>query len=230
MDHNEAVRLQATEKYVLGELSEELRDDFEEHFFDCAECAEDMKAAAVFVDTTRDVLRKDFQKAAEREAVPARVEWLSWLRPVIAVPAFAVLLLALAYQNFVTVPHWKNAAMQASAPRVLLPISLIAANTRGSESPTVRVRPDEQFGFYVDVPSDPAYNMYELRLQDPTGDSRVLRTLSYAEAQKPVVVDVPNAARAGAYEILVLGTSGQQGKPGKNATLASMKFTVEHIE
>ena len=46
MDHNEAVRLQAAEKYVLGEFPADLRDEYEEHFFDCAECAVDVKAIA----------------------------------------------------------------------------------------------------------------------------------------------------------------------------------------
>ena len=56
MDHNEAVRIQATEKYVLGELSPPLRDEFEEHFFECQECALDVKAAAGFVDNARVAL------------------------------------------------------------------------------------------------------------------------------------------------------------------------------
>ena len=44
MDHNEAVRIQATEKYVLGELPPPLRNEFDEHFFECQECAQDVKA------------------------------------------------------------------------------------------------------------------------------------------------------------------------------------------
>ena len=33
MDHDEAVRHKATEKYLLGELDPELKDQFEEHLF-----------------------------------------------------------------------------------------------------------------------------------------------------------------------------------------------------
>jgi anti-sigma factor RsiW len=55
MDHNEALQLQAAEKYVLGELSQSLRDKFEEHFFECPECALDVKAVAGFVDNARAV-------------------------------------------------------------------------------------------------------------------------------------------------------------------------------
>ncbi len=57
MDHNEALRRHAVEKYVLGELPPSLRDEFEEHLFECQECAQDVKAAAEFVDNVRAVLR-----------------------------------------------------------------------------------------------------------------------------------------------------------------------------
>ena len=50
MDHNEAVQQMATEKYLLGELPPELREAFEEHFFDCPECAMDLRTAAAFVE------------------------------------------------------------------------------------------------------------------------------------------------------------------------------------
>lgn len=57
MNHEEALQLEAAEKYVLGELSQSLRDQFEKHFFECQECAFDVKATAGFVDNVRNVLR-----------------------------------------------------------------------------------------------------------------------------------------------------------------------------
>ena len=49
MDHSESIRLMAAEKYLLGELAPELREQFEEHFFDCQECALDVRAGAALV-------------------------------------------------------------------------------------------------------------------------------------------------------------------------------------
>ena len=227
MDHSEAVRLQAAVKYVLGELPPAKRDEYEEHCFDCAECALNLKAAAAFVDNSREVLGEEASEKAPRVRVAVRGSLFEWLRPIVAVPAFAVLLLALSYQSLVTVPHWKNAAVQATAPRVLLPYSLIAANTRGIEAQTFRVRPDEPFGLYVDVPNDPAYSTYELRLEDPAGNSTTLRTVSYAQAQKTVVVEVPLGKGPGVYQIVVLGLTAPQGDPNKAPVLARMKFGVE---
>ena len=72
MDHSEAVRLQAAVKYVLGELPPAQRDEYEEHCFDCAECALDLKAAAVFVDTTREVMRAERQNSQRLFGVDQR--------------------------------------------------------------------------------------------------------------------------------------------------------------
>jgi anti-sigma factor RsiW len=58
MDHNEALRMQAAAKYVLGELSPVLREEYEEHFFDCTACALDVKAATDFLNIAREVLRQ----------------------------------------------------------------------------------------------------------------------------------------------------------------------------
>ena len=81
MDHNGAIRLQAAVKYVLGELSQAQRDEYEEHYFDCAECAVDIKALATFADTAREVLRQE--KANNLASAPgtARPAWLRWLQP-----------------------------------------------------------------------------------------------------------------------------------------------------
>ncbi len=59
MDHLEAKRLHAAEKYVLGELAADQRDAYEEHYFDCAECAEDVKATVTFVTAGREVFREE---------------------------------------------------------------------------------------------------------------------------------------------------------------------------
>jgi len=61
MDHEEAVQLGAAEKCVLGELAEELREAYEEHYFDCQECATDVIATAAFVDGACDIFKKERQ-------------------------------------------------------------------------------------------------------------------------------------------------------------------------
>src|SRR5258707_14788392 len=58
MDHETAVRIGASERYLLGELTGEDRDSFEEHFFMCPECAEDVRALTVFAANAKAVFRE----------------------------------------------------------------------------------------------------------------------------------------------------------------------------
>src|SRR5215475_12225763 len=151
MDHDQAIESRACERYLLGELPPVAREAFEEHYFSCPACAAELRAAADLVGAARVVLSASL--------APARESWLRWLRPVVAVPAFASLLLLLVYENVVYLPQLNKAA----APRILDMHSLIAANTRG-ESLVFSVAPNEPFGLYVDVPADAAHTRYELRL------------------------------------------------------------------
>jgi hypothetical protein len=222
MDHNSAVKLEACEKYVLGELSPELREAYEAHYFSCAECAAQLRSAVEFAAGSRQVFAESPAVAAKAGASRERSGWFAWLRPAVAVPAFAALLLLIGYQNFFTIPRLKESA----APRVLPMFSLIAANTRGETVPEFSARPDEPLGLYVDVPADPAYSSYVIRLQDPNGNTVPLRSLSYAEAQKTQVVVINPGKAAGNYSLVVLG----QAKPAQGASsgteLARMQFTV----
>ena len=230
MDHKQAVELHLAVKYVLGELPPVQRDEYEDHYIDCPECAKDVYAAASFTDTARDVFRQEARdKAPVRAHGRAQSGWFAWLRPVVAVPMFAAMLLVLGYQSLVSLPHWKSVATRATASRVLTMHSLIAANTRGADGLTFKVRPGERFGLHVDVPADPAYRAYLLRLVHPTGDSEDLGSVSYEEAQRTINVDV-NAGDGGSYQLVVSGLPSPESDHAKATVLATMKFSVEFIK
>src|ERR1700751_3098851 len=88
MDHEEAVREKATERYLLDELDPELRDQFEEHLFDCQECALDVRAAAMLVEQSKVILAESTVPSVVKEPAraTAKPEWFAWLRPAFAVP------------------------------------------------------------------------------------------------------------------------------------------------
>ena len=84
MEHGEAVRSGAAERYVARELSPAERDAFEEHFFDCQLCADDVRFEITFAANARAGFR---EQRAERQPAPApqgagfRVRRLAWGRP-----------------------------------------------------------------------------------------------------------------------------------------------------
>src|SRR5260370_42341234 len=79
MDHETAVRTGATERYLLGELTGEDREGFEEHYFMCPECAEDVRALTVFAANAKAVFRQEAAGPAPHAGVllSGRVLWLS---------------------------------------------------------------------------------------------------------------------------------------------------------
>lgn len=70
MEHEEAIRSQAAERYVAHELSPEEEGAFEKHFFDCPECAEDVRFELTFAANVRSVLR---EPAPEPKLAPTQL-------------------------------------------------------------------------------------------------------------------------------------------------------------
>jgi len=224
MDHSEALQANACEKYLLGELTPELRDAYELHYFSCEECAFKLRAAADFLAASREVLAESLQpsRAALPQPQASSHGWLAWLKPAFAIPVFAAMLLLIGYQNFVTIPRYQR----AGAPRILPTYSLINANSRGSGESVFTISPDQPAGLFVDVPADPAYSTYLLALQDPSGAITPLQSLSYAEARKPQVVTFIPARQVGKYTLIISGLAGSSADASSATELARMQFTI----
>src|SRR5438067_7554370 len=79
MDHETALRTSATERYFLGELTGQDRDSFEEHYFMCPECAEDVRALTVFAANAKAVFREKATGPAAHAGMllSGRALWLS---------------------------------------------------------------------------------------------------------------------------------------------------------
>ncbi len=115
MDHETALREQAAERYALGEMNADERDRFEEHYFECAACAGDVRVTSSFVANTREVFRKD--RGVERQTVePKRRGWFLMWRPSVAFAALAFCSLCMvAYESLIVMPQLKSPrAIQAA--------------------------------------------------------------------------------------------------------------------
>jgi len=225
MNHEEAARLSLVEKYLLDELPPELRDEFEEHYFDCRECADDLRATAVFLDTAKEEL-KNFPAET---AAPDRVKkpWLAWLwTPAFVVPALAACLLVIAYQSLVVYPHFRSEIAQLQAPEILPSVSLVGDNSRGGTTPSIAVHEAHAFLVSFDIPTQERFSSYMCLLYSPSG-SFVWRVPVSADAAKDTVsIRVPAGQRAaGSYTLVVQGNTGSA--PAENGVdLAHYHFTL----
>jgi hypothetical protein len=156
MNHSEAVKEMAAERYLLDELSPDVRDAFEEHMFDCPECALDVRSGSTFIGEAKIQLPEIRlgSPAAKPIALPRQKDkqWFSWLRPAFAVPAMAALLLVVGYQNLITLPALHKAASQ---PRVMQVAPLYGA-TRGGSHASITADRANGIVLPVDLPLDSA--------------------------------------------------------------------------
>jgi Putative zinc-finger len=158
MDHNHAVESQAVERYLLGEMPPDERDLFEEHFFTCENCAEEVRAGASFRANSRSVL-PEFDKLKHEAAG----SWIwNWLRPPVLAGASALLAVVVVYQAAIKIPSLESQLRTQAVPAVAL-----RAATRGDSVPHIS-SPTGLFMVYFDVPNTLAAS-YHCILTDSAG-------------------------------------------------------------
>jgi Putative zinc-finger len=215
MDHEGVVRQKLTERYLLGELDDQARQEFEEHYFDCPDCALDVRAGALFVEQSKVVLAEKPQPASAvvPATTPAKPGWFAWLRPAFAVPVMAVLLAVVGYQNLVTYPRLQQAV---NRPRVL-PFALVNVGTWGSAGQVIQIRPGEGFLLFVRIPPG-GYTEYVADLHNPAGKLEWSLPIPASPTQDQWPMQVPGAQReAGSYILVVRGitAAGESKEVGR---------------
>jgi hypothetical protein len=205
MDHSEAVRLRATEKYLLGDLAADQREAFEEHFFECTECAQDVKVGAVLIDNARSVLRQ----APSRQLHPARQKgWWRWLQPAWGLAAAALLLAVVGYQNLLTIPRLKTEMAVATTPQALTSFNLTTQGTRGATGPQIIVPAGKTFSFYVDIPASDSFPYYSATVETDSGVRKFSVPVSREQTRESVQILLPaNFLSPGNYVLVIRGVS-----------------------
>ena len=223
MDHTAVVREKMTERYLLNELDSNVRDEFEEHYFDCPDCALDVRAGFQFVEQSKTVLAESPEPVSVREASgPEHVHrgWFACLRPAFAAPALALLLAVAGYQNLVTYPRLRS---ELNQPQILPAVSVNMGTWGGSDTPTI-VPAGKGLLLYVRITPDGAYARYTAELYNPAGKSEGSFTIPATGGPNVWPVTVPGVTRqAGTYTTAVRGVTSS----GDTKDLGSTSFQLQ---
>lgn len=179
-DHQQAVSSRAVERYLLDELPSPLREEFEDHFFCCPQCAEALRVGSILRDNARALLRAPLPSAAapvqsSLSEAPARQEsqrssgqqdpeaiplgWRSWFRMPVLVPwAAALLLLVVLVRQQPQTDGAAGADPASAAARSAVSVSLMSGVRGPADSSTAVLPPDSIVFLSVDVPADGAYD------------------------------------------------------------------------
>jgi hypothetical protein len=225
MDHNEAMRGAAVEKYLLDELAPPERDEFEQHFFDCQECAADLQTTAAFLEGTKSEFRR--RHIARPAPLEKKNRFAFLWRPAFASSAFALLLLVIVYQNVVVYPRFAGEIAQLKNPEVLPSISLIGAGSRGAAVPAATVSRAQSVLLSLDIPAAQQYSSYSCVLIDPSGAIIWRVPVSAEQAKDTVSIRIPARDWAGGgYQLVVQGN--ENPAPSEPADLAHYRFMLNN--
>jgi hypothetical protein len=208
MDHETAVQLKATERYFLGDLTGADREGFEEHFFMCPECADDVRAMTVFAANAKAAFRQE----AKPPVVPVgaflsnRTLWVSAAMNI-------ALLLGLGYTLLKFAPQVKQELAEARAPQFVQDIPVLGVS-RG-ESAVREIAPTTRrivFSFYL--PERFQSIVYQLKDESGSIGPRVILPAPPKEDSSESHFSLATAGlKPGAYEIAFWGINGAGETP-----------------
>lgn len=207
MDHNLAARTQAPARYLLGELSLPEREDFEEHFFTCRECAEELRTGAMFAANARAVFRDRANRPTVIPVAPQPdARFWAWLRPSFQpalIAAFAIALVAVMVSDRRVISNLRNEVAQ-SGVEIANPTYVIHAAARGIDESITVSKSVSSFNVTFDLPPvDPADKNVALvaQIDDSAGKTRSIIQLpsgEFANLRLPV-----SKYPAGSYRIVL---------------------------
>ena len=184
MEHNQAVADMAAEKYLLGELGNAEREQFEEHYFSCPDCAQDVRDLASLAEGARVLLDtqpmntqpmnaqpinsqamnsqptiEPAQQRASRWTDAWRLPWLR-LQPGAGMAWAGTLLLVAMFAGYQTLQVRKLSRAQVLTSVLLLP------DTRGEATPVPAARIGQFFLLEADLPGESGNLQWDLRRAD----------------------------------------------------------------
>jgi hypothetical protein len=227
MDHSRAAEIRAAERYVLGELPAEEAEEFERHFFECADCAESVEAGSQFLANARAVFGEGVVEPGRKRSAATRRFSLrerlgSWwsmggLVPAAAALAFGAIAI---YQGVVTIPGLRQAF---DTPRQL-PAFQLAGLSRGAGASISVPAGTASLALAIDIPPDIHFSRY---LGVVTAGGRTLFQVEVAPPAEgqPVTILVPaHSLSPGADEFTLYGLAAG-GQP--RDTVATSSFTFQ---
>jgi Putative zinc-finger len=223
MEHTQAIESQAVERYLLGDMEDWEAESFEEHFFECKECAEALEVGNQAIDHVRAA-----HPAPKHDPVPApspvpvlreprrRAWWEVLWAPAVAAPAFAALLLAgvVGYQ----------ATELAGLNQVQAPVSFLLHNVRkGADSNLIK--PDgHPLVLRIDLVDD-SYASYRCDVYDATRLRFSVTAAAPPHGDELELLIPAGKLKSGDYKLLVRGVRDPADNTGTE--VAHNEFKIE---
>lgn len=218
MDHEEATKNFTVERYLLGELTENDRDAYEEHLFSCPICFEQVKAGTEFVSQVRQIGAEEAGAVAHPGFMSALISGLR--QPVTAV-AFTLLFCAIGMNVY------QSRIINGSRSPQVASEAFLSDGAKAEGTKQVTARKDALFVLNLQLIQKGPYARYQGQLQNGAGKFQSKFPVSLEEAKDTIHVVLNSAGMdEGAYQIVIWGVTAD----GKISELTRYPFNFHPQE
>src|SRR5262249_9439072 len=225
-EHKEAIQMLAAEQYLVGKLTDAERDQFEEHFFDCPECGEDVRWGAIFAANARAVL------GHQSRYPDVGLSWWEWvrLRPAFTGPLAGVVVLlagAFVYKAVVT-SQLRGQLAELRVPQSY-PSFFLRNTTRGAEQVIEVPRASRFLALSLDLTPGQIFSRY---LGEVSGESdAILFSIPLDMPKMPgeslnVLMSASSLEPGRRYKLVIRGLD-ERATVGKKTEIASYYFIFQ---
>ncbi len=228
-DHTGYARDHAAERYLLGDMNDAEQERYEEHFFSCAECAEDVRTTARFLEDVRGIAVPASPAAAvprpagvavltPRAARPVRS--LFWPLPAGAAVAAALLAVLAGYQAI----HVAGLRRELSAEQQLQALPATFLSISRGETPTVQVsKGQRKVALKFSQSFERPFPFYRCEIRDASGRIVASAVLGSPPAGDELQVLIPS-------DVLTPGTHTVAITGLESATAVTSPFEPAHYQ
>jgi len=204
MEHTD-IRPDTAVRYLLGEFSPADAESFEEHYFDCSVCANDirngMKLLEMGLDLPADKKRRLAPAVDDDRSlapvVPINAHRWQWMQSAAA----ALLVLVIGVPVLDKLIHRPDSGVKLARTQTFE----ISSVVRGGEPPAPIVLASGRSTLvYPNIPLEPAFPNYEISIRDASKKAVISTKLTeeMAKLNEPLLL---SALPAGSYEVVIEG-------------------------
>jgi hypothetical protein len=230
MDHNYAIENHVAEGYLLEDLNERERDAYEDHFFGCTTCAEEVETVSEFIDTAKQVIQ--FESKTQLVAFSAQPEPVSWFSRIMPpmmryMPAAACALFVITFG--VTVYQYQIISQQNHPPIATVITEVTLTHSRASTD-VIKTPRGSRVVLKFTIPPSGAENFssYDVQIATNSGSKRTSLSIPKAQAINPQTIELhTNDLESGTYFLVIRGVNSNQTESGIKGELDRLPFELE---
>lgn len=194
MEHAESIQTNAAERYLLDEMPDGERDAFEDHYFDCTECARDVRDGARMMAAGREVAA---EPAATVHPIRPKRSIGQWIPQAAAAGIIGGVM---GWYGAVNTGLQRVATIEPAEAQY----EILTEAERGPGDPPARVRAAARVILNYAIPARDEAASYVSTIRDGGGKTLLSRTHTRDQAADPIS-SIARELPRGTYQLVIEG-------------------------